>query len=63
MNPDGSNKQRVTWFNDPAHPMYSGGRAIVGDGDWSRDGKKYAVLVNVMKPGSWEERVALVEFE
>lgn len=63
MSPDGSNKQKVTFFNDPKHPMYCGGRAIVGDGDWSRDGKKYAVLVNVMKPGSWEERVALVEFE
>ena len=63
MNPDGSNKQRVTHFNEPGHPMYSGGRAIVGDGDFSKDGKKYAVLVNVMKPGSWEERLALVEFE
>ncbi len=63
MNADGSDKRQITHFNDSAHPMYVGGRAIVGDGDFSRDGKKYAVLVNIMKPGSWKERIALIEFE
>ena len=63
MRPDGSEKQKLTHFNDPNHSMYCGGRAIVADGDFSRDGKKYLVLVNVMKPGSWEERFALIEFE
>ncbi len=46
MNADGSNKQRLTYFNDPGHPEYMGGqRVIVSDITWSPDGKKIAALV------------------
>jgi len=63
MNPDGSRKKRLTYFNEPDHPHSPGGRVIAGDGDWNPAGDKYAVLVNVLKPGVWEERIAVIEFE
>ena len=63
MNPDGTGKRRLTYFNDPTHSHYQGGRAIVGDGDWNHDGDKYAVLVNIIKPGIWEEWIAIIEFD
>ena len=31
MNPDGSNKQRLTYFNDPKSPMYIPGHVIASD--------------------------------
>ncbi|MFW9877580.1 MAG: TolB family protein [Candidatus Thorarchaeota archaeon] len=63
MNSDGSDKRKLTHFNETNHPEYVNGRAIVADGDWSKDGNMYAVLVNILKPGSWEEWIAVVEFK
>lgn len=63
MNPDGTGKRRLTYFNDPNHPHYRGGRAIVGDGDWNHEGDKYAALVNILKPGIWEEWIIIIEFD
>ena len=63
MNSDGSEKKKLTHFNEPDHPEYVKGRVVVGDGDWSPDGSKYAVLVNVMRPGNWEEWIVVVAFE
>jgi Tol biopolymer transport system component len=39
MNIDGSNKQRLTWFNDPKNPQYIKGGVTAGDSSWSPDGK------------------------
>jgi Tol biopolymer transport system component len=46
MNADGSNKVRLTYFNQPGHPDYIKGGVIAADFDWSPDGTKiYAYLI------------------
>ncbi|MBU2592538.1 hypothetical protein KKD61_03710 [Patescibacteria group bacterium] len=40
MNPDGSNKQRLTYFNQPNHPDYMGKNITVADFSWSPDSQK-----------------------
>ncbi len=45
MDADGSDKRRVTYFNEPGHPEYIGGRVVVADTAWSPDGKKILATV------------------
>jgi len=46
MNADGSDKQRLTHFNDPGHSEYMGGkRSVVSDSSWGPDGKSIIALV------------------
>ena len=46
MDSDGSNKERLTYFNEPGHHEYIG-PAISADSSWSPDGKKIAVSVSM----------------
>jgi Tol biopolymer transport system component len=46
MKPDGSGKQRLTWFNEPSHPHHLAGKTIAADFDWEPDG---ATLVSYLK--------------
>jgi hypothetical protein len=51
MNTDGSNKKRLTFFNDPAHPdhqIYGGQRIICGDASFSPNGD--SLLINTKVP-------------
>lgn len=45
MDADGSNKQRLTYFNEPGHKEYTGYSVIVADSSWSPDGKQLAATV------------------
>jgi len=45
MDPDGSNKERLTYFNDPAAPEYQGWRTVTIVCDISPDGKTMAATV------------------
>ncbi len=45
MKADGSYKTRLTHFNDPSHPEYTGGRTIVADSSWSPDGNCLIVCI------------------
>ncbi|HLQ23469.1 MAG TPA: hypothetical protein VK132_09690, partial [Gemmatimonadales bacterium] len=42
MNADGSNKARLTHFNDRTHPEYIPGGVIAADSAWSPDGSRLA---------------------
>lgn len=44
MNADGSDKRRLTYFNDPASPMYLPGLTVVADFSWSPDGKSFVAF-------------------
>jgi len=46
MNADGSNKQRLTYFNDPTAPEYAGGLVIAGQCVFSPDGAKFTGLIS-----------------
>jgi Tol biopolymer transport system component len=50
MNRDGTNKERITWFNEPGHPHYLGEEfVVVGDFEWLPDGKTlYALCITHM---------------
>ncbi len=45
MNPDGLNKERLTYFNDPTAPEYQGWRSVTVVCDISPDGKTMAATV------------------
>ena len=47
MDADGSNEQRLTWFNDPAHPHYRPERVIVSDTTWGPSGDRLLALMAI----------------
>lgn len=44
MNADGSNKRRLTYFNDPTSPMYVPGLTVASDFSWRPDGKAFVAF-------------------
>jgi Tol biopolymer transport system component len=61
MNPDGSGKRRVTYFNEPGHPEFTGGRACVSDMAWSPDGTRLAMRVQFPE-SSRRDQLWIIEF-
>ena len=45
MNADGSNKRRLTWFNDHSSPQFLSGGVIAADSSWSPDGTRLATYL------------------
>ncbi len=45
MNADGSEKTRLTHFNDPGYPEHTGTRTIVSDSSWSPEGDRLIMAV------------------
>lgn len=62
MDVDGSNKQRLTFFNSPGHQEYMGGaRCIVSDSAWSPDGTRLAALVAHETPrGKLKSKIVMI---
>ena len=68
MNSDGSDKQRITYFNEPGYPEYMGGRrVVVSDSSWSPDGKKIVACVAYSSIENREQaagvKTVMIEFE
>ena len=62
MNSDGSNKERLTYFNDPDHPHYISGGVIAADSSWSPDGTRLtAYLILSFRPT--KGRIVMIEFD
>jgi dipeptidyl aminopeptidase/acylaminoacyl peptidase len=49
MDADGKNKQRLTYFNEPGNPEYTGKRVIPANISWNRDGFRLLVSIVVEK--------------
>ena len=62
MNVDGSNKQRLTYFNDPGASEYIPGGVAVSDSSWNRDGNKLVVFL-IDRSGKDEHSIVMIEFE
>ena len=45
MDADGSNKERLTFYNEPDHPHIKAARTVVSDSSWSPEGNSLIVLV------------------
>ena len=45
MNTDGSNRQRLTFFNEPGKVGYTGENLVFGDSCWSPDGSRILAYV------------------
>jgi len=59
MNIDGTNKQRLTYFNDSAAPEYLKGGIAAADSSWSPEGNKLAALL--LNPQTQEGPIVLIE--
>jgi len=63
MNVDGSNKKRLTFFNEPGHPEYQGrSYAIAADSSWNADGTCLCALV-ILDTQKGEARNFLIHFD
>lgn len=62
MDADGSNKVRLTYFNDPGHVEYVGKRVVAADSSWSADGKRLAALLIILD-GSWKDLFGLTRLD
>jgi Tol biopolymer transport system component len=51
MNADGSNKHRLTFFNEPGAPEYRPTENIASDLSWSPNGKMIIAYVQMREPG------------
>ena len=53
MNADGSNKRRLTYFNQPGHPHFMKDGVAAADGAWSPDGSRFLayLIVDVRRGG------------
>ncbi len=64
MNSDGSNKRRLTYFNEKGHPQYVGPNTMVADFSWRPDGKAFGGYTGgKVITASTGERIVLVEIE
>lgn len=63
MNTDGSNRQRLTFFNERGYPEYIRGRTVVSDSAWSPDGKTLIVTVAYGSLFSKGSKIFLLELE
>lgn len=61
MDADGSNKTRLTHFNEPGYPEYTGVKTVVGDCCWSPDGDKILLKIQ-MRELKKVEKICLLEF-
>ncbi len=64
MDSDGSNKRRLTWFNQKGHPEYTGERVIAADSSWRSDGKAFAGYCNEggpLEPKEGPVKIVLIE--
>jgi Tol biopolymer transport system component len=62
MDPDGSNLQQITHFNELGRPESAGARTLFTDPEWSPDGTKIGALVDVFQ-GGFQEWFYVIEFE
>ena len=65
MDIDGSNKQRLTYFNEPGYPEYNPQeRIIAADSSWNADGTKIVVTLGVMEGARSKcRRIVLIELD
>ena len=65
MNPDGSNKRRVTWFNQPGNPQSNGSKVVVADFAWRPDGTAIAAYFReggpALETASSDTKIVLIE--
>jgi len=64
MNSDGSNKRRLTFFNEKGHPEYAGRKTVVADLAWRPDGTAFAGYTGgkvLTESSSDPSRIVLVE--
>ena len=60
MNVDGSGKKKITHFNEPGYPEYTGERVIVSDNCWSPDGRKIAATIVNPQKGRSSCRIVII---
>lgn len=46
IRPDGTNRKRITWFNDVRHPEYNGDVVNVAQFSWNPQGDKFCGVLN-----------------
>ncbi len=62
MNPDGSNKQQLTFFNVPGNPQYNGNTVILADGSWNPTGDRYVVTKAEYGQGQSSSKIIVITF-
>jgi Tol biopolymer transport system component len=61
MDADGTDQRRLTFFNEPTAPEYAGGRTIVADVAWNRDGTRLVATIIVFARSRPSHRIVLLD--
>jgi Tol biopolymer transport system component len=62
MDADGSDKRRVTYYNEPGHPESVAGRGIVADNEWI-DNDSIVASVSLIQRGSAVTRIVRIDLK
>ena len=63
MNADGSNKTRLTYFNEPGYPEYNGRQTVAADSTWSPNGTEILLKIRLDHLLKQDEYLVMVEFD
>jgi Tol biopolymer transport system component len=63
MDADGSNKVKLTSFNEPGSPLNTGGRVIAADSTWNGAGDQLVGALAYVGPGGTDRRNTLIQFQ
>jgi len=63
MNRDGSQKRRLTYFNEPGYPEYRGEPVIVSDNTWSPDGNKILATLVFPRKGRRFSQIVIIDVQ
>ncbi len=63
MRSDGSNKTKITHFNEPGYPEYNTERIIMSDNSWAPDGKRIIATIVSPNKGRKSTRIVMIDIE
>lgn len=61
MNTDGTEKTRLTYFNESGSAEFTSARTIVADNSWNKQGDMLVAVMAVMKNNSRESRIVRID--
>ncbi|MFH0797529.1 MAG: hypothetical protein V2A65_10855 [Candidatus Omnitrophota bacterium] len=63
MDADGSNKERITYFNEPGYQEYTGKQMVMSDNSWGPDGKKIVAIIMAPKMGRKSAQIVIIDLK
>jgi len=63
MYSDGTGKRRITYFNEPGYPEYTGRQTIMSDNSWGPDGKRIVATIVFPQQGRKSSQIVIIDVD